>query len=73
VTCGYQQKACVGEGFIDLARTMASFGWLAATQPAVLFSHIISAPATNHQPANSIFLSQQISTSHRPAERGHVL
>jgi hypothetical protein len=50
---------------------VASFGWLGASQPAVLFSHINSAPATSHQTANSIFLSQQISTSHQPAERGH--
>jgi hypothetical protein len=26
---------------------MASFGWLAASQPAVFFSHIISTPATS--------------------------
>jgi hypothetical protein len=51
---------------------LASFGWLAASQPAMLFSHIISAPATSHQLASSIFLSQQISTSHQPAERGHI-
>jgi hypothetical protein len=45
---------------------------MAVNQPAVLFSHIISAPATGHQPASSIFLSQQISTSHQPAERGQI-
>jgi len=45
---------------------MSSFGWLAASQPAVLFSHTNSAPATGHQLASSIFLSQQISTSHQP-------
>jgi hypothetical protein len=33
------------------------FGWLAAGQPAVFFSHIISAPATSHQSASSIFLT----------------
>jgi hypothetical protein len=43
-------------------------GWLA--EPAVLFSHIISTPAINHQSATSIFLSQQISTSHQLAEQG---
>jgi hypothetical protein len=40
------------------------FGWLAASQPTMFFSHIISALATSHQPVSSIFLSQQISTSH---------
>jgi hypothetical protein len=55
---------------------MALFGWLAPSQPAVLFSHTSSAPATSHQPAerghnpsysacffsqNNIFLSQKIS------------
>jgi hypothetical protein len=30
----------------------------------VFFSHIKSAPATNHLPISSIFLSQQISTNH---------
>jgi hypothetical protein len=44
----------------------ASFGWLAASQPATLFSHTNSAPATRYQPVSSIFLSQQISTSHQP-------
>jgi hypothetical protein len=39
------------------------FGWL----PAVLFSHINSTLAISHLPANSIFLSQQISTSHQPS------
>jgi hypothetical protein len=34
---------------------MASFGWLAVSQPTVLFSHIISALATSHQPASSTF------------------
>jgi hypothetical protein len=38
--------------------TLALFGWLAPGQPAVLFSHINSAPASSHQPVNSIFLSQ---------------
>jgi hypothetical protein len=36
----------------------ALFGWLVASQPAVLFSHTSSASATSHQPASSIFLSQ---------------
>jgi hypothetical protein len=40
---------------------MALFGWLA--QPAVFFSHTKSAPASSHQPASSIFLSHQFSTS----------
>jgi hypothetical protein len=40
------------------------FSWL-GSQP-VLFSHIISASAASHQPASNIFLSQQISISHRP-------
>jgi hypothetical protein len=39
---------------------------LAGSQPAAFFSHTNSAPASSHQPANSIFLSQQISTSHQP-------
>jgi hypothetical protein len=43
---------------------------LAGCQPAVLFSHIKSAPATCHLTASSIFLSQQISTSYQPAEQG---
>jgi hypothetical protein len=37
---------------------MVLFGWLVASQPAVFFSHTSSAPAINHQPASSIFLSQ---------------
>jgi hypothetical protein len=37
---------------------MALFGWLVASQPAVFFSHTSSAPATSHQLASSIFLSQ---------------
>jgi hypothetical protein len=41
-----------------MLNTMALFGWLVASQPAVLFSHTSSAPATSHQPASSIFLSQ---------------
>jgi hypothetical protein len=45
---------------------MALFGWLVASQSAVLFSHTNSAPVTSHQPASSIFLSQQISLSHQP-------
>jgi hypothetical protein len=36
----------------------ALFGWLVASQPAVFFSHTSSTPATSHQPASSIFLSQ---------------
>jgi hypothetical protein len=36
----------------------ALFGWLVASQPAVFFSHTSLAPATSHQPVNSIFLSQ---------------
>jgi len=36
-------------------------------QPAVvLFSHTKSASASSHQSATSIFLTQQISTSHQP-------
>jgi hypothetical protein len=34
------------------------FGWLVASQPAMLFSHTSSAPATSHQSASNIFLSQ---------------
>jgi hypothetical protein len=49
------------------AEPLTLFGWLAGCQPAVLFSHIISASVTSHQPANSIFLSQQISISHQPS------
>jgi hypothetical protein len=41
-----------------LNRIMALFSWLAPSQPAVLFSHTSSAPATSYQPASSIFLSQ---------------
>jgi hypothetical protein len=37
-----------------------------ASQPAVLFSNIKSAPATSHMSAINIFLSQQISTCHQP-------
>jgi hypothetical protein len=49
---------------IDLSKrfkstaSLASFGWLVVSQPALFFSHISSAPATSHQPASSIFLSQ---------------
>jgi hypothetical protein len=49
---------------------LALFCWLAASQPAVLFSHTSSAPATS-QPA--VFFSHNKSasaTSHQPAERG---
>jgi len=35
----------------------------------IFFSHTKSAPANNHQPANNIFLSQQISTSHSQPNR----
>jgi hypothetical protein len=48
----------------------ALFGWLPASQPVVLFSHIISVPAIS-QPA--VFFSHDKSapaTSHQPAERG---
>jgi hypothetical protein len=45
---------------------------LVGCQPAVFFSHIKSAPATSHLPASSIFLSQQISTSHQLAEQADV-
>jgi hypothetical protein len=41
------------------------FSWLAASQPAVLFSHINAASTTGHQPASNIFFSQQISISHQ--------
>jgi hypothetical protein len=44
---------------------MALFGWLAPSQSAVFFSHTNSAPASSHQPASSIFLSEQISTSYQ--------
>jgi hypothetical protein len=68
--------------------SLALFGWLAASQPAVFFSHIISAPATGHQffshiisaPATghqpAVFFSHNKSaptTSHQPAERGQEL
>jgi hypothetical protein len=46
--------------------TLGLFGWLVASQPAVLFSHTNSASVTSHQPANSIFLSQRISLSYQP-------
>jgi hypothetical protein len=36
-------------------KLLAVFGWLAASQPTMLFSHINSAPATSHLPASSIF------------------
>jgi hypothetical protein len=45
------------------------FGWLAASQPAVLLSHIKSAPAI-YQPA--VFFSHNKSapaTGHQPAEQ----
>ena len=35
-------------------------------QPIVFFSQTKLAPASSHQPASSIFFSQQISTSHQP-------
>jgi hypothetical protein len=41
-------------------RRDGGFVWLITHQPAQLFSR------TNQQPANSIFLLQQISTSHQP-------
>jgi hypothetical protein len=57
----------LGRGVQAHAReTDSLFGWLAARQPAVLFSHIKSAPATSYLPVSSIFLSQQISTGHQP-------
>jgi hypothetical protein len=37
---------------------MALFGWLVASQPALLFSHTSSVSATSHQSASNIFLSQ---------------
>jgi hypothetical protein len=52
------------EGPKEHAYLLRLFGWL--SQPAVLFFHIKSASATNHLLASSIFLSQQISTSHQP-------
>jgi hypothetical protein len=51
---------------------VALFGWLAPSQPAVFFSHTNSALASSQQPASSIFLSQQISTSHQLAEQGDM-
>jgi hypothetical protein len=56
--------------YVAIQNYQSLFGWLAASQPAALFSHIKSASATCHLPANSIFLSQQISTGHQPAEQG---
>jgi hypothetical protein len=51
--------------------TRALFAWLISHQPIVLFSQ--NKPATsNQQPANSTFLSEQISTSaisHQPNEQ----
>jgi hypothetical protein len=53
---------------------MALFGWLQPavlfSQPTVFYSHNKS--VISHQSANSIFLSQQISTSHQPAERDQL-
>jgi hypothetical protein len=52
---------------------VALFGWLVASQPAVLFSHTSSASATS-QPA--VFFSYNKSASaisHQPAERGPYL
>jgi hypothetical protein len=43
---------------------------LFASQLAVLFFHINSAPAISYLPVSSIFLSQQISTNHQPPEPG---
>ena len=37
----------------------------------VLFSHTKSAPTMNHQPASSIFLSQQVSASQQPQPAKH--
>ena len=35
-------------------------------QPTIFFSHIKPASVSSHQPVNSTFFSQQISTSHQP-------
>jgi hypothetical protein len=43
---------------------------LVASQPAVLLSRIKSASATYHLSVSSIFLRQQISSSHQQAEQG---
>jgi hypothetical protein len=51
---------------ILLLQSWALFGWSVPGQPAVFFSHTNPAPASSHQPANNIFLSQRISTSHSP-------
>jgi hypothetical protein len=52
------QQALLYRGPAKGRSVLALFGWLVASQPAVLFSHISSAPVTSHQPASSIFLSQ---------------
>jgi hypothetical protein len=57
-----------GIGFAGV--NLALFAWLISHQPTVLFSQ--NKPATNNQPepASSILLSEQISTSHQsPANR----
>jgi hypothetical protein len=41
----------------------ASFGWLAGCQPAVLFSHTNSAPATSHQQYFSLTTNQHQPTA----------
>jgi hypothetical protein len=44
------------------------FGWLAPSQPAVLFSHTSSAPATSHQPlASQQYFSLTINQPQPPA------
>jgi len=42
-------------------------------QPIVFFSHTKPAPASSHQTANNIFLSQEISTRHSTANRGIII
>jgi hypothetical protein len=64
ITIVHWHKSCL-YGLLS-PYTLALFGWLAPSQPAVLFSHTNSAPASSHQSTSSIFLSQQISVSHRP-------
>jgi hypothetical protein len=45
-------------GYSRHVALLALFGWLVTSQPAVLFSYTSLEPATSHQPASSIFLSQ---------------
>jgi len=60
-------------GTLFCSETLYSGQWtvhsVRCIQPTVFFFHTKSAPVSSYQPANIIFLSQQISTSHSTANR----